>query len=78
MFALALLGIIVSGVLGIVFVAPKASAKWDELSGKRWERKMLAGVAEIELKEELAKTKPTEAEIAEATRELEAEMEDWS
>jgi hypothetical protein len=74
MFALVLMAIVVSGVLSIVFVAPKISHKWDLLASKRWERKMLKGVAEIEAEE----AKPTEAEIAEATLELEAEMEDWS
>jgi hypothetical protein len=77
MFALALMAFVVTGVLGIVFVAPIASRRWDELSSNRWERKMLAGVAKIELEEELEKSKPSEAELAEATRELEEEMQDW-
>jgi len=78
MFALALFAFVVSGVLGIVFVAPAAGRKWDKLSGKRWERKMLAGVAKIELEEEIEKSKPTKAEIEAATRELEEEMQDWT
>jgi hypothetical protein len=78
MFALVLFALVVSGVLGIVFISPAVGRKWDQLSGARWERKLLAGVTQIEVEEELAKSKPTEEEIAAAERELDEEMQDWS
>lgn len=78
MFALVLFAAVVSAVLGIVFVSPAVGRKLDRLSSARWERKMLAGVSKIEVEEELAKSKPTEEEIAAAERELEEEMQDWS
>ena len=78
MFTLYLLVFVVVSSLGLGLGLPHLAYKWDQLSGARSEKKLLAGVARIELEEEIAATKPTPEELAEAEKEIDAFLEDFN
>jgi len=81
MFAIILLALTLTVSIGIGIGFPRLESKWKEITGNRCEQRLLKGMVEVEVAEEIeaieAEWKPTAEEIAEAERELEAEMADW-
>ena len=58
-------------------VAVPLNRKYNEISEKRWETKLVRGMQKAELEEMEAKWGPTDEEIIEATKEWEKEMSEW-
>ena len=67
------LTVLVGGSLGLVYGSKYVGKKWDELQGRRWEKKLLK--SQMEVDDEM--TRPSEEDIEEAERELAKEMDEW-
>lgn len=68
---IAVLLVVVGGSVGLLFGAQYAGKKWEELQGRRWEKKLLEALR-AELEEKDRRAAPTEEEIAEAEKEVDA------
>ncbi len=77
MFALILLAAAALSAIGLGVGFPYLEAKWNQITGDRSERKLLKGLAEVEVQEIEEEWETTPEELAEIEAELEKEMSEW-